>query len=250
MKGKNTLSGLFILVFVLSVASAVVSTWMRAAHDLVVEAEEARRQVHRLSNLTRQSTDDLTRMVRLYAATGEPRYLAYFREILDIRNGEAPRPEDYEAGNNYWDHVLATGERPSAYGPAVALRALLRDSGFTGSEMALLERSEDLSNELVLLEEDVIAIVGERIESGGGDYVLDGAAVEGLMRLHSEEYHKAKLKILEPLAELAEAFEQRVQTEVDSLQARHKQLGNIQMVLAGLSALLMVVAVVVRIRER
>ena len=38
----------------------------------------------------RQSSNDLTQMVRLYVSTGQPRYRDYYNEILAIRDGTAP----------------------------------------------------------------------------------------------------------------------------------------------------------------
>ena len=55
----------------------------------------------------RQSSDDLTRMARTYAATGDQRFVDYFNQILDIRSGKAPRPLQY--GRVYWDLVIASG---------------------------------------------------------------------------------------------------------------------------------------------
>ena len=49
----------------------------------------------RFAEELRQSSDDLIRMARAYAATGDGRYLEYFREIVEIRNGGAARPRDY-----------------------------------------------------------------------------------------------------------------------------------------------------------
>jgi hypothetical protein len=50
-----------------------------------------------LSDMLRQTSDDLTRMVRTYVATEDPIYKQHYQEILDIRNGLAPRPDDYGA---------------------------------------------------------------------------------------------------------------------------------------------------------
>ncbi|MDE0608944.1 MAG: hypothetical protein OXH77_03395 [Anaerolineaceae bacterium] len=62
-----------------------------------------------LADGLRQTSDDLTRMVRLYAVTGDPLYKDYFDQILAIRNGEQARPTRYYQ-IPYWDLVLATGE--------------------------------------------------------------------------------------------------------------------------------------------
>ena len=61
----------------------------------MVEAQENRYLSYLLADELRQSSDDLTRMVRTYAETGEERYKDYFEEILDIREGRLPRPERY-----------------------------------------------------------------------------------------------------------------------------------------------------------
>ena len=61
------------------------------------------------------TSDDLTRMARLNAISGDPIYREYFDEVLAIRNGDMPRPEPYHE-IPWWDIVLATGERPSPPG--------------------------------------------------------------------------------------------------------------------------------------
>ena len=54
------------------------------------------------------SASDLGRMAQLYIETGDERYKRYHQEILDIRAGEAPRPEDYDA--DFWEGVVAEGK--------------------------------------------------------------------------------------------------------------------------------------------
>jgi len=56
------------------------------------KANEQRLISYQLAEELRQSSDDLTRMVRTYVVTGEPRYKTYFQNILDIRKGLIPRP--------------------------------------------------------------------------------------------------------------------------------------------------------------
>ncbi len=162
-----------------------------------------------LSDGLRQTSDDLTRMVRLYAVTGNPAYRDNFEEILAIRNGDAPRPELYYS-LPYWDIVLATGEHPGDYGDAVPIRTLIRDAGFTDEELSLLNESEDRSNDLVQLENEVMASVEEQRAAGAGEYLLEGAAVEAMRRLHSQEYHEAKNLVMTPLVAIANAIDESV----------------------------------------
>jgi hypothetical protein len=61
----------------------------------IEECEERKYFSYKLADELRQSSDDLTRMVRTYSITGDPIYKEYFQQILDIRNGISPRPENY-----------------------------------------------------------------------------------------------------------------------------------------------------------
>ena len=154
-----------------------------------------------LSDRLRQTSDDLTRMVRLYAVNGDPLYREYFDEILAIRNGEAPRPVNYFSVP-YWDIVLNTGERFGAPGPAVPIRAIAERAGLLDEELALLNNAEDASNELAVIENEIMAVIA----SGPGVVDLanppEGEVLQAMQRLHSQEYHGAKAEIMSNLAEL------------------------------------------------
>jgi hypothetical protein len=56
-----------------------------------------------LADEFRQSSDDLTRMARTFAVSGDSKFERMYWEILAIRNGQAPRPRRYE--RIYWDFV-------------------------------------------------------------------------------------------------------------------------------------------------
>ncbi len=164
----------------------------------------------------RRTSDDLTRMARLNAITGDSLYREYFDEVLAIRNGDVPRPEPYHE-IPFWDIVLATGERPSAPGEPVAMRQFFMDSGMTDEQLALLVESEDQSNLLTELEYEVMDNVAAYGEAAGGDYALEGAALDNMLRLHGAEYHQAKEGIMRPLVELTGSVWQRVEATVDRL---------------------------------
>ena len=215
-----------------------------AAETAIAESWAQRDKAHVLAHELRQSSDDLTRMARTYAATGDERYRRYFQEILDIRNGEAPRPEDYHLV--YWDLVTAAAvddDRPQPVGEPVAFRALMRDAGFTPDELALLAESESESNALTVLEDRAFALVGE------GDL----AAAQQL--LHSDEYHQAKAQIMLPIQRVLQAMERRTAAQIEKLAARQKDLNRYFLaatsVLTALVAVALVLALVaVRHRQR
>ena len=164
----------------------------------------------------RQTSDDLTRMIRLYAVTGDPVYIDYFDEILAIRNGESPRPVKYFE-IPYWDIVLDTGIRQVEYGDAVPVRELARYAGLFDDELALFVAAEDASNDLAVLEVEVMEVIAASIEAAGGNYVLEGDALAAAQRLHGMDYHVAKARVMEPLVEL----DTRINT---ALSAGHKEI--------------------------
>ncbi len=90
-----------------------------------------------LADELRQSSEDLTRMVRSYVQTGDPIYKAHFQEILDIRDGRAPRPVEYQG--IYWDLVLTDDKRPRPLSNVKKpLLDLMSEQGFTPEEFAKL----------------------------------------------------------------------------------------------------------------
>jgi len=75
-------------------------------------AAARRYESYQLADELRQTSDDLTRMARLFVVSGEARFKDYFGAIRDIRDGKMSRPVDYH--RIYWDYVTASGQKPRA----------------------------------------------------------------------------------------------------------------------------------------
>ena len=179
----------------------------------IAKVWEQRFRAATLADELRQSSDDLTRMARTYAATGNDRYRRHFQEILDIRDGKAPRPKDYHL--IYWDLVTAAGvldARPREAGVPVPLRSLMHDAGFTDEELALLQESEGESNALTQLESDAF----KAVDAG------DLQAAQAL--LHSDSYHRAKAQIMLPIQHFGQAMDIRTAHEIKRLSAQKNAL--------------------------
>ncbi|MGP1609233.1 MAG: diguanylate cyclase, partial [Burkholderiales bacterium] len=188
-----------ILRFVLSlkivlaafIASALAFAYYVSARDDVRAANEARYESLLLMQELRQSSDDLTRMVRSYVVTGEARYRNQFDEIIGIRDGLVPRPLEYE--EVYWDLVL-DDRRPSAAGDASALLQRMETSGFTDEEMNRLAAAKQNSDLLVNIEREAMALVGAGV-------VAPEQRQQAVRMLFDARYHRAKADIMRPLAE-------------------------------------------------
>jgi ABC-type amino acid transport substrate-binding protein len=94
--------------------------------DEITSARQYRVEALQIVDLLRQTSDDLTKMARTFAATGDKRYLQYFELILAIREGDAPRPLDYH--RIYWDYVIASGDYPRADGEPQSILSVLEES--------------------------------------------------------------------------------------------------------------------------
>ncbi|WP_435271376.1 response regulator [Streptomyces sp. 1222.5] len=179
----------------------------RNMHD-AARAESRRSESLRLADELRQTSDDLTRMARTYAATGERRYRDYFHQILAIRDGRALRPARYD--RIYWDVVTDTGRRPTPSGPAISFDALAKRAGFTPQELGLLKIARSRSDALVKQQES--NAFAEVDKTAGTP-----AAAAGMRRatalLYSSNYHHAKAQIMQPIGRVFELVNQRTQRE-------------------------------------
>lgn len=219
MSEKNALRSLLGFGWLFVVVSGYLLIEMNNTFAELDSAQHMRYQATLLSDELRQSSDDLTRMVRLYAVTGDARYRQYFQDILDIRNGTAARPADYQL--NYWDFVLAEGARPAETGTAVALQTLYSEAGLTDAELALLAEAEAQSNSLAQIENEAIAMVERLSEASGGNYMAAGDEGQTILNLlHGDEYHAAKAEIMRPLAQFHQEIEQRTNEELVALNER------------------------------
>lgn len=195
-------------------ASVALNLAAAASLRRSTEAEDRRFESLRLADELRQSSDDLTRMARSYADTGDPRFKLYFDEILAIRNGTAPRPVDYDG--IYWDTVTATGSRPTPFGPPVAFESLAQQAGFSSQELGLLTDAKERSDSLAVLEQRAFSIIeaGSATPSGTAQVYPEAVAI-----LNGPTYHAAKAAIMQPIGRVFELVEARTRGATDSAAA-------------------------------
>ncbi|GAA4184508.1 methyl-accepting chemotaxis protein [Shinella granuli] len=183
-----------------------------AAERSVEEAHVAQYRSYLLADELRQSSDDLTRLVRVYASTGDTQYRDQYNRILDIRNGLAPRPLDYH--RVYWDFVAGGTPEPRPLGEAVALRDLMRQAGFTEEEFALLDEANKRSDGLVQLEVEAMKLVEDINER-----TSTASRARANVLVNSPEYHRFKAEIMQPIDAFYVALEARLQGTLDAARA-------------------------------
>jgi len=179
-----------------------------SAEKRIDRANDSRQRMFILADQLRQSSDDLTRMVRTYVITGDARYKRQHQEILDIRDGKLPRPLDYH--NIYWDLVGADDQRPRPSGPAVALLTLMQRAGFTDTELALLAQAKTASDNLADTERAAMALIGP------GDAAAPVKRAQAIGMLHDDVYHRAKAAVMRPISEFYRLADARTLQGVQS----------------------------------
>ena len=228
----------FSTLLVLSVFSLVLAVLAMSTQTQISNSHEDRLQRYQLADELRQSSDDLTRMARLYAVTGDERYRDYFQRILDIRHGEAPRPARYS--DIYWDFVTDSHRYPPdrAGAESVALRELMEQAGFTSDELALLEQAEDNSDALAEIE---TAAMQESPEVLSAALEIQSDAVKDL---HGADYNRIKAQIMQPIDEMHISLSSRMTADIQQKTDQQDVIFPLLLALLSLTILLSTAALV------
>ena len=165
-------SGLYAqIVFVTLILSCFVYGYYN--QKILERLSDRRHLSYLLADRLQQSSDDLTNLVRTYAAMADKMYKDQYYTVLDIRNGKAFRPQNYN--RVYWD-LLSDSTCTPPYelsDQKISLKQLMQEEDFTDKEFELLRRSEDNSNELVNLEELAMNILEGKIDTVDTKHYLD-----------------------------------------------------------------------------
>lgn len=172
-----------------------------------------------------QSSEDLTRMARNYVTTGNPVYKHHFFEILDIREGIKPRPQNYSA--TYWHLMDAEKGSVTRQGKTVSLLEMMDNEGFSEQEIALMREAKVHSDKLARLEKRAIAALSGLYDDGDGNFIIHRAPDRefGIDLLFGEQYTAGKAAIMAPIQQFTELLDIRTQTRVnDELARLHRQI--------------------------
>ena len=187
---------IFWLTSLIGLIAALVAVFtLYGLFDSIESKTEARTSLMSLAGELRQSSDDLTRFARSYAATGNDDYKKRYQTVLDIRDGRVDRPEGYE--HVYWDlqQIGLLTDNKNSIGIPILTR--LRESGMDSYMADLLEKSKARSDELAAQERRAFALVEI------------GLTAEAVRILFSDDYLSAKGQIMEPIRH----FQMRVDSE-------------------------------------
>ncbi len=189
----------------------------------LTHAQNASHASSRVADGLRQSSDNLTRLARSFATTGNPKFEHMYWQTLAIRNGDMAAPRNYERG--YWD--LAIGDpnfRPEYENTKISMRMQWENLALTPAETAKLEEAESTSNWLVQAERTALNAVKGLFQDEAGRFVTKGKPDIELARfvLNDEIYDAAKARLSRSINEFHELNDAHTRDIIDLAQARTK----------------------------
>ncbi len=236
--------GLTALLIVVLIALGYEFFALQGAAKRLAATQQQQVQSYLLAYELRQSSDDLTNMVRSYVATGNEQFEKQYNEILAIRNGQLERPDSYH--RIYWDFLSGgvSAPRPGS-GVKKPLHTLMEEAGFTEQELEQLAQSEANSNNLVNLETQAFNAMKGIFADASGQYTVTGEPdqAQALKLVYSPTYYAEKVKIMTPLNEFFRLMEERTGGQVAEAQAGQAQAQNIFIMLLLVALALIAAAI-------
>ena len=217
MRLRKVSSWFFALVLFVLGANAMFLVLITRSYDAVVAAQAHRQNALALATELHQETEQLARLVRAFTATGESRYLLYYYDILDMRQGEKAAPPDFNPAS-YWDDVIA-GRRPhmiAGSGVKRSVADLMKSQGFSASELLALKRILDATAAMNKVEQKAFAATQGLYNPDTEKFVSDGPArldYAGKL-VHSAPYNALKASLSEAVSTLVTMVDQRTNAEV------------------------------------
>ncbi len=209
-----------------------------------------RHDSYKLAEELRQSSDDLTKLARLYVMTDDQKYANYFQEVLDIRNGVIPRPENYHL--IYWDLVFPENIRPTAPGTIESLEDRMIEHGFTSRELLKLSEAQNKSDKLVHMETTAFnAMNGLFRNPVTENFSEKGEPNPELARqiMFSQDYINEKALIMKPINEFFSLLENRTQQELD-IEHEHGHIVILAAIIISFSAFCLSIVSIIILRRK
>ena len=217
MKIKTLLNTNIAIVSLSLISLFFITTKLTLLHEQSSKAEIKRFNSYRLANQLKQSSDDLTRMVRTYVVTGDIHYKQYFDTILDIRNGKSPRPDNYD--QVFWDFIIPSINDYIPSGKKISLHQMLDEWDFSKDEITMLKMAQDNSDKLVNLEREAMNALVGKYKDNDGKFTKIGPPNQrfAMDLVHGIKYHQAKSIIMKPIALFLENVNRRTSQDTQRI---------------------------------
>ncbi|MBT3360230.1 MAG: response regulator [Rhodospirillales bacterium] len=193
-----------LLLSMLIIASLITLTLMHNNISTeLFESEQRRSAAFKLADQLRSNSDELTDVVRTYAATANPEFLESYVKLRAAQLVILPQP---------LNDSTVVGTRIAAIFEAGNTVEPTSEEGKTSTELVKLQEVQKLTAALVEFENKAIVIV----ESGN--------ASKAIQLLHGEAHSLAKAEALRSIDVFATTIDQRANREAEELDSKEIQL--------------------------
>ncbi len=159
----------------------------------LLQSEKMGYESNKIAYELRTSSEELTKYVRTYVITANPKYEKSFWHILNVRNGKVPRPD----------------------GRTIPLKTLMKQLGFTQQEFEKLDYAQNNSDNLV--KKEVIAMNAVKGIMSDETQVLmlpnESNRDFAIRIVHDAAYHNDKAAIMNPIDEFIELVNKRIEAQ-------------------------------------
>ena len=190
------------VTILLLLASVTMLLFVRYQKNLLINAYKNQELLILASNEIKQTSQDLTRLCRLFAVTGNEQYRQEYLTIVQWINGERPRPQTVDA-------KLFPGRTITRHDLLVELQC-------NAQEMALLNAASGYSEKLTECEKQAMDSVLSHTCAAGQMEPQQGETAQNfaIRILHDAAYHQTVADIMAPLNEFFSLINARMDTVV------------------------------------
>ena len=187
----------------LLLASGIMLFFVRHQTNHLIASYKNQELLMLASNEIRQTSQDLTRLCRLFAITGNEQYRQDYLTIVQWINGERPRPQTVDA-------KLYPGR-------TIDRNDLLIELQCSSGEMSLLNAASSFSSKLTEREKQAMDSVLAHTCIAGKAEPLPGETGQNfaIRILHDDAYHQAVADIMSPLNEFFTVLNTRTDAVVE-----------------------------------
>ncbi|MBI2276762.1 MAG: response regulator [Dechloromonas sp.] len=182
-----------------------------AAFNEAAAAAQHRQDSMALMVGVHQEVGLLGRLVSSYVITSNPRFLIYYYDILAIREGAKPRPDNLSV--SYWEQVIAGTRSYTAptSGEVLPLEERTRQLGFDPGEQAVVRRIYQITERMKQTEQVAFAATQGLYDPLAGEFVSEAAPQRKFAGalLHQADYLKLRADLALAVEELSSLVDQR-----------------------------------------
>lgn len=163
-------------------------------NSMIVNAQKTAYESDKIANELRDSSEDLTKYVRAFVTTGEPKYEKEYWHILNVRNGKEAGPD----------------------GRKIPLNVLMKQLGFTDNELKKLEEAQTNSDGLVKKEVIAMNAINGIPDANISKLIRPNESKRdfAIRIMNDESYHKDKATIMNPIIDVIKLVDKRTQIEL------------------------------------